>query len=102
QADPTQVAATVTQLIATREQGQHGGAGGTPEGIALTADERTNQIVVVAPAERMAEIIGLIEGLDKPLDLVTKVYRLKTVAPERVDKLMKNLLGPAAKRIYQA
>ena len=72
-------------------------------GIFLSADERTNQVVVVAPPTRMTEIQDLIAGMDKSPELKTKVYRLKSVSPERVDRLIKTLIGEAlAKRAYQA
>jgi general secretion pathway protein D len=51
----------------------------------------------------MEEVTELIAGLDKPVAAATKVYRLKSVSPERVDRLVKNLLGAdAAKRGYQS
>ena len=87
-------------LVNARDQAVPGAAGGTS--VLVSADERTNQVIVVAPVARMDEIRTLIANLDKPLDLQTKVYKLKTIAPERVDKLVKNLLGPGGKRTYQA
>ncbi|HSU66060.1 MAG TPA: secretin N-terminal domain-containing protein, partial [Tepidisphaeraceae bacterium] len=101
EAEAQQVAPAVSQLIATRESYQWGNA--QLSGIFLSADERTNQIVVVAPPARMKEVEDLITGMDKAPELHTKVYRLKSVSPERVDKLVKNLLGPSlVKRGYQA
>ncbi len=100
QAEATAIAPIATALITTKDTYQFGAAG---TGILISPDDRVNQLVVVAPAERMKEIISLIQGLDRPIDLPTKVYHLKSISPERVDKLMKNLLGgTAAKRSYQA
>ena len=46
--------------------------------------------------------MDLIEGMDKAPELKTKVYRLKSITPERVDKLVRALLGASlAKRAYQ-
>jgi general secretion pathway protein D len=50
----------------------------------------------------MKEVVDLITGMDRAADLVTKVYRLKAVGPERIDRLMKDVLGSAARRMYQA
>lgn len=98
QADATAVASTVMQLLTSKETFQ----GGTTPGVFLAPDDRTNQIAVISPAARLHEVMDLIAGLDKPVDVQTKVYRLKTLEPERLDRLMKNLLGNASKRTYQA
>src|SRR5205814_6945991 len=79
-----------------------GGTGAT-SGLVLTPDARLNQIAVVAPADRIKEIVQLIGGMDAPVQLDTKVYRLKNVSPDRVDRLIRDILGAATvKRSYQA
>ena len=93
QAEATQVVSAATQLISNRENFQWGSTTGS--GVFLSASEQTNQVVVVAPPARMAEVIALITGLDKSPQLQTKVYRLKAVSPERVDQLVHSLLDPA-------
>lgn len=97
-ADPTQVATTLTQILATKE-----GSGQAATGISISPDDRSGQVIVVAPKSRIAEIEGLVAAIDKPLELDTKVYRLKTLAPDRIDRLVKTLVGPSvAKRAYQS
>jgi general secretion pathway protein D len=98
EADARDVAATVTQLLATRQAAQPAATSSA----LVTPDERLNQLIVAAPADQMKEILQLISGLDKSVDLQTKVYPLKTIGPDRLDRLVKNLLGSAAKRSYQA
>ncbi len=98
EADARDVATTVTQLLATRQGAQPA----TSSNAMITADERLNQIIVAAPADQMKEIQQLITGLDKSVELQTKVYPLKTIGPDRLDRLIKNLLGGAARRSYQA
>jgi general secretion pathway protein D len=101
QAEAKEVVPAVTQLLTTREAYQWGSA--TLSGISLSADERTNQIAIIAPTQRMAEITELISALDRAPQLQTRVYRLKSVPPERLDRVISGLLGPAvAKRSYQA
>jgi general secretion pathway protein D len=100
QADATVVAPIVTALVSAREGTAAGAAPGAS--IIISAEERLNQIIVVAPADRMKEITALIENLDRPVELQTKVYHLRTISPQRIDKLVKDLLGNAAKRTYQA
>lgn len=99
-ADASTVVSVVTQILTTREAAQWGAAQALP--VQLSADERVNQIIVLSPPDRTKEVVDLIKGLDKPLDLQTKVYRLRSVSPDKVDKLMKGLLGQGAKRGYQS
>ena len=82
-------------------------AGGAPSsggtGVTLIPDDRTGQVIVIAPKARAQDVADLIAGVDKPLELATKVYRLKQTSPERIDRLVKNLIGAAAaKRGYQS
>jgi general secretion pathway protein D len=101
QAEAAVVAPAVSQLLASRETYQWGSA--NQSGISLSPDERTNQIAVVAPPGRMAEVVGLISALDKAPELQSKVYRLKAVSPERLDRVVKGLIGAAtAKHAYQS
>lgn len=104
QAEASTVAPIVTALLSTKESYQTGAApaGAGNPGVLLQPDDRMNQIVVIAPPDRMKEVLSLIGGLDKAVDSQTKVYHLKTIAPDRVDKLVKNLLGGAAKRTYRS
>jgi general secretion pathway protein D len=98
EADARDVATMVTQLLASRQTAQPGGASAA----LITPDERLNQVVVAAPADQMKEILQFISGLDKTVELQTKVYPLKAIGPDRLDRLIKNLFGGAAKRSYQA
>jgi type II secretory pathway component GspD/PulD (secretin) len=101
QAEAAQIAPAVTQLLASRETYQWGSA--NLSGISLSADERTNQIAIIAPPGRMQEVVDLILALDKAPELQSKVYHLKAVSPDRLDRVVKGLIGPAlAKRAYQS
>jgi general secretion pathway protein D len=70
--------------------------------LSVWPDQRLNQVVIVAPKARADEIVKLIGDLDRPVEMQTKVYRLKFVSPERVDRLISALLGESAKRTYQS
>jgi len=101
QAEASILAPAVTQILTSRETSH--ASGGAPSGIVVTADDRSNQLVVAAPAERLKEVLDLIEGLDKAPSLTTKVYRFKSVSADRVDHLMRGLLEPSLlKRAYQS
>ena len=100
QAEAATLAPIATSLLSAKLPAQPGGS--LPP-VTVTADDRVNQLVVVASAEQMAEVLKIIQGLDEPVNLQTKVYRLKSLSPERLDKLVKNLLGTgASKRTYQS
>jgi len=107
-AEPQQAVAVVQQILAGRDGGAPSPAGGGAAtggaaGVTLIPDDRTGQIIVIAPKARAQDVADLIAGVDKPLELATKVYRLKQTSPERIDRLVKNLIGPAAaKRGYQS
>ncbi|MDB5290913.1 MAG: ral secretion pathway protein GspD [Phycisphaerales bacterium] len=100
QADAGQVATVVSQLIANKESSRWG-AGSQPD-IFISAEDRSNQVVVIAPTARMSEVAELVAAMDEPLNQETKIYRLTTLSPERLDRLMKSLLGSAGKRSYQS
>lgn len=99
-ATPTALVASVQQLISNRETYQWGSTGAS--GIFLTPDDAGNQVVVVAPPNRMDEIVSLINGLDRTPELESRVYHLKSISPQRVDEIARGLLEPSLlKRGYQ-
>ena len=66
-------------------------------------DQRTNQLALVGPKERVAEAIRVVKQFDVPMALVTESYQFEYASPERVDKMMRQMLDPAAaRRSYQA
>jgi general secretion pathway protein D len=93
------VAALVTQVISNREGFQWGNPAAS--GIFLAPDERSNQVVVVAPIDKIASVVQLVEQADKPAENEVKVYRLKNISPERIDRLVKDQLGTTGRRLYQ-
>lgn len=100
-AEAASVATLVTQLVNNRETYQWGNPAGAG-GISITADDRANQLVVVAPPDRMKDVIDLIERADAPVEARTRVYRPKAISPERLDRLIRGLLEGAARKSYQA
>lgn len=80
-------------------RGDNGGA----NGVEIAADARTNQVVLVGSRSNVDEALRLIRSFDVPLGLETKTYPCRYVSPERVDRLVKQLVRPAdAKRLYQS
>jgi general secretion pathway protein D len=94
-------AAKVTPIVESMLQRLQAGRGEAMAAL-LAADERLNQVVVLAPPDRVAELVTIVEGMDRAAEAVTKVYRPKVISPERLDRVVKNQLGAAAKIGYQA
>ena len=63
--------------------------------VTLVPDPRTNQIVIIATAPAGAEALKLIEALDVPVDLETRSYRFRYIAPQRIDALIRGRVGAA-------
>jgi type II secretory pathway component GspD/PulD (secretin) len=73
------------------------------DGLEVSADARTNQLVIVGAETSMAEAISLARVIDVPLGLQTTSYCLHHVSPERIDRLAKQLIDSVdAKRLYQS
>ncbi|MFK7821658.1 MAG: secretin N-terminal domain-containing protein [Planctomycetaceae bacterium] len=71
--------------------------------IELLDDSHGNRVVVVANQQLAASALRLLERLDIPLGLRTRVYRVQNLSAERLDKLIKGLLPPQdAERTYQS
>ena len=91
----------VTTMLANPRPGavRHGGA----SAFSLTRHERLNQVAGRGPVRRaLNEVIALIQEMDRSPMQETNVYRLKLITPERLDRLVKNLLGATAAQRYQA
>lgn len=77
-----------------------GGTSGS-SGLEVTADERTNRLILIGPAELVESARKLAAELDQDLGLETRVYPLLHVAPERLDTLVRRLIDPmAVDRLY--
>ena len=85
------LAAQVTALLAQKRGVEAPGQAGAEA--VLTAEPRSNRIILVAPPGRQAEALGLIAQMDTPSGLETRAYTLVHVAPQRVDGLARSLIG---------
>ena len=73
-----------------------------PEGTVELLDEpRTNQIVVVGPQPKVADVLLLLQRFDVSLGLVTRVYRVQNTQAERFDRIIKGFLSAQdTERLY--
>lgn len=98
--DAVQAAQQITQILTARLK-VLGGSG--LEGIEITTDPRTNRVIMIGTPARLIECTNILKELDTPIGLETKVHQFKSISPERVDKLVKEMLGPVdSKRLYRA
>lgn len=78
--------------------------GGT-QGVRLqvSADPRTNKLILVGDETQLKEAVELAESLDVPLGLRTEVYELQYVEATRIDTLVQDLFDELTiKRLYQS
>lgn len=95
------LAQKLTLLLAGKAKARGTGAKDEAADVTVLADERSNQVMVIGAAEPVTEAMGLLQSLDTPLGLETRTYA--TASAERVDRLVKDLIGDAtAKRLYKS
>lgn len=100
--DAQKLAAQVKELLLAKVKIQ-GGAQASVSDLTVEADARTNRLVVLGTPDRVAAALKLIQSLDVPLHLVTKIYPFEVASPKRVDALVKQLVGPlAVDRLYRS
>lgn len=100
--EATQLSQQLTQLITSKAQVQGKTKTQSPQILSIP-DDRTNQLALIATPDALAEALSLIESLDITLGMSTKIYRFKLASPDRVDRLVKQLIGELkAKRYYQS
>jgi type II secretory pathway component GspD/PulD (secretin) len=87
------VADQARALLGAKRKAQGLGPQAT-SGVEVSADVRTNQLVLVGTREQVTEVKDLVRSLDVPLGLTTEVYSFQSVSAERVDDLVRNLMDP--------
>jgi type II secretory pathway component GspD/PulD (secretin) len=60
----------------------------------VTADERTNQLILTGTRSEIAAAKELVKKLDVPPKVTTKVYQMRHVSAERIDDVMNDLFDP--------
>jgi general secretion pathway protein D len=94
--EATELVTQVSQLMTSRSRVADGP--GAVSNLMVQADPRTNRLAVIGEVDEVADALKLIESLDVPLGLTTRVYGLTNVGPDRIDRLMGKLVdGPAAR-----
>ena len=103
--DATQLSQELTAVLAAQSDARSSGAPGaspTSDKVEVSADSRTNRIALVGTSQRVASVVQLINSMDQKPTAETHAYAFSYAAPDRLDKLMRDLLGPEGKRIYSS
>lgn len=102
--DAAKLSAEVTALIARKQTVATGGAKAGPAEVNLSAEPRTNKIVMVyVEGADEKEALELIKLLDVPTDAQTRTYACGYISPARLDKMAKDLgLTEGAEGLYKA
>ena len=84
------VARPIARVVGTR-------ASSVARGVAVTLvpDVRTNQIAIIGTVSAVTEAIKLVEALDVSVNLETRSYRFRYIAPLRIDALIRGRVGAA-------
>ena len=64
--------------------------------------DRANQIALIGEAPLVEQAIAVARSLDTSPDVTTVTYRFDSVAPDRIDRLTRQLVGTAADNAYQS
>lgn len=80
--------------------------GSQPEGTlppTVTADKRSNQLIVVGTEAQIQDVFQLTKIFDVALEQRSEVYTFRYVNAERIDRLVKGLFDPAViERLYRS
>jgi type II secretory pathway component GspD/PulD (secretin) len=100
----TALVSPLQQILSARSKSQVGSPGGAAgETLEVLQDTRTNRLILVGTPEKVETAAQLASSLDVPLPLETKVYSLKSIAPDRLDRLVRETIDPQdARRLYQS
>jgi general secretion pathway protein D len=91
------------QILEAREKSQAGPGNNPPQEVQIMQDSRTNQLILVGPPDKVASAVETAASLDVGLPLQTRVYNLRSLAPDRLDRLVRETIDPLdLKRLYQS
>lgn len=89
----------VSQSIAARLTSQPTGT--VPP--TITADKRTNQLMIVGTQEQIDEVLRLTKAFDVTLEQKTEIYSFRYTNAERIDKLVRDIFDPLTiERLYRS
>ncbi|MDO5554800.1 MAG: secretin N-terminal domain-containing protein [Planctomycetia bacterium] len=95
--DATDLSRQITSLLQARTQATGEAA---QSRVNITADSRTNQLILTGTTEEIASTKELIESLDVATNLTTNMYSLEHVDVREIDSLVKSFLDPLHEKLF--
>jgi len=93
----------LTEVLTARRRAAGMPGGDTARGIETLPVDRTNQLVLIGSQTQLDEAMETVHSLDVPLGLETRVYTFQSVGAERIDRLVRELVGElAVDRLYRS
>ena len=89
-ADIAKLAQHVTTALSAQAKAEGRPASAT---VQVSQDARTNQLLLIGGRSQVQAASELIRSLDVSLNLTTQVYTFRTVSSERINQLIKGMLG---------
>ena len=97
--DAGELSAQISQALSARGVGP----GATSGVVTVSADKRTNQLVIVGTHHQIEDVLNLVRAFDVPLHQRTHLYAFRYVDAERVDRLVKETMDPlTAGNLYRS
>lgn len=98
--DAQDLSQQVSALLAARGRAE---GSTTPSPVEITVEPRTNQVVLIGTEEAVKAATELLQSIDVPLGVTTRTYQFQYVSPDRIDRLVKELIGAnEVKRVYSS
>jgi len=89
--DAKELASDVAKLLADRDKVAEASGKAVNRNLALTADTRSNRLVLITPESAEQDVLDLIKELDVPSEVQTRNYRFQYVSAQRFDKIAREL-----------
>ncbi len=101
--DVASASTQLQQILAARDKALTGPSESVISSVQVLQDAHTNQLILIGPPDKVSEAEATAAALDVPLPLETRVYTLRSLSPDRLDRLVRETIDPLEiKRLYQS
>lgn len=91
--DAGELATRATSLLAEMDKVAARGGKARERKYSLLADAAANRLAFISLEGENADVLKLVQDLDAPTEDETRSYRFQYVSPERIDKLVRDVVG---------
>ena len=100
--DAAELAGQVSNLLREKQRAGGGGEKSAQMQVTLTAEPKSNRLVVIAAEGADGPALDLIRQLDVATTAETRTYRFRNVSPGRIDKLARDFAGTDTRQHYRS